>query len=119
MPAQRINLTIDEGSDFYQNLIFTDADENRIDVSNFIFSGKIKKQSSESVDSQFTFSTINATEGEVLISLMASSTDTLTRTWPGDVYEYDVFLKNTDNGAIFRVFYGNIKVNQSISQFTT
>ncbi len=109
-PAQ-VNITVYKGVDFSETYIFQDSSGNRIDLSGYSFSGKIRetRELDGSLIATFSSDTSLASNGQVTLSLSSSSTDV-------DYAKayYDVVLTSS-LGASSIAIYGRVRFNDSVT----
>jgi predicted proteasome-type protease len=118
MASEKVDLIIERGSDFYQNVYLQDASGNAIDVTGDTFAGQIKETPTSPTLASFTISTDNAQYGYLLLSLPSSVTSTLPITTPTNFLRYDLLAKNADETITLMLFHGNIYVRDTISSFS-
>jgi len=104
------NLVIDQGSAFTSNVTVTDSDGNLIDLSNYTYAGKIKKNYSSSTSVEFSTPTTPGVNGQVAITL----TDTTTKTMKPGRYVYDVEI-TSPGGVTTRVVEGQVEVTAGVT----
>lgn len=105
-------LTIDQGTTFEKTLDLVNNDGAAINVTNYVFSGQIRKSYySKSKAATFTISVSNAANGNVIISLPATTTSSIK---PGR-YVYDVKMTDTSNN-VTRIVEGIITVTPQVSR---
>jgi hypothetical protein len=118
MASEKIDLYIDQGSDFYQSVYLTDQYKSPINLTGYDFSAQIREIPSGDVIAQFQPVTENAVGGHLTIAIPASITGIIPVTTEFNFYRYDLFMKNNTNGSILMLFHGDIFVNDRITQFS-
>jgi predicted metalloendopeptidase len=111
------NLEIVRGDDKFYNLTFTDSNGDPIDITGWtiFFTAKLRKNQTDSEGLQVNVSVhTDAVNGETQIHL--PNTDTI-NLQPGNYY-YDIQAKK-DNGNIFTILMGKLKVYEHITIRTT
>lgn len=108
--ATKANLVIDQGTTFSVNLDLTDENGDVIDLSGYTANSQIRKWYTSSTPAA-TFSTaVNATSGELILSLTANQTSNLV----AGRYVYDVELDL--NGTISRIVEGIVTVTPQVTK---
>ena len=117
MASQKVDLYIDQNSDFYQNVLITDQNLNAVNVTGYSFFGQIREIPSGTVLADFSVSTTSPLTGSLLLEIPASVTKNIPVTSEFNFYRYDIFMKD-GGSSILMLFYGDIFVNESITQIT-
>lgn len=113
MPAQIVNLVIDQGATYQTTVTLTDANGNPLTLTGYTGNSEIRHHySSMNVAATFTV-TVNASAnvGQVVLQLDANSTANL---YGPARYVYDVFLTD-GSGNVSRVLEGQITVTPSVT----
>lgn len=110
--ANQVELYCDQGTDFSYQLDLSNDDGTALNVANYVFSSSIRKSYySQSVAANLTVTILSAANGNVRLSMNASTTSKI----KAGRYLYDV--KMTDNSsASFRVIEGVITVYPQITK---
>ena len=105
-------LVIDQGTTYESELDLVNDDGTAINVTNYVFSGQIRKSYySSKIGANFTITVSNAANGNVVISLSPTTTSTIK---PGR-YVYDV--KMTDaSSTVTRILEGIITVTPQVTK---
>ena len=111
MASQKLNLTVDQGTDFSETLIAKNADGTVQDVTGFSASGQIRKSYTSDTATNFTVSFGDVAKGEVIISLARAQTSSL----PASRYVYDVELTSAANKRS-RLAEGQVTVTQEVTR---
>lgn len=98
--AQRSSIYIDQGTDFSTTIDVFEDDGNEFDLSNYSYSGAIKKVYSSSIASNFIISPLDS--NTLTVTLSGSASETLD---PGK-YIYDVVITNNSSGARTKILEG-------------
>lgn len=78
MAAGRYDTTIEQGATFSRQVTWANQDGTAINLTGYSFSGKLKKNSSESKElASFTMTVVNAANGIFTFSLTATETNLL------------------------------------------
>ena len=118
MASQKIDLYIDQGSDFYQSVYLTDQYDLPIDLTGYDFAAQIREIPSGEIIATFQAVTEDPTEVHLTIQIPAATTAIVPITTPFNFYRYDLFMKNNTSGATLMLFHGDIFVNDQITQFS-
>lgn len=123
MPAGLLNLDIEQGATFSRTITVTDAAGDEIDVSDWEFSGQIRRRhDAEEVLAAFTFEIQNqvTNKGEVKITIPASETSAIPAEASVDFrrnpsrYVYDI---EADTGTeTLRLLEGNAIVSPEVTR---
>lgn len=106
------NLVINSGANFTQNFILENiSDGSPVGLSGYTISSKMRKHPGSSSSTTFTTSVVNASTGEIKISLASTITSSLK---PGR-YVYDIV--STDlAGFKTRVIEGMVLVREGVTR---
>lgn len=105
-------LTVDQGTNYESTLDLVADDGTAINVTNYIFSGQIRKSYySNNATASFTISVANAANGNVIISLNAATTTNI----KAGRYLYDVKMTDTAN-VVTRVVEGIITITPQVTK---
>jgi len=118
MASPKIDLYIDQGSDFYQSVYITDQYNVPLDISGYNFYAQIREIPSGVVIADFSVGTSAPTQGHLSMEIPASTTAIIPTTTEFNFFRYDVFSKNNTTGSILMLFHGDIFVNDQITQFS-
>lgn len=110
MAVPAVNLTIDKGTDFEATFTVTNSDGSVLSLANYSASSKIRKHPTASDYASFS-TTITVAAGEILVSMGATTTSTLSS---GRNY-YDVIITNVNSGNITKVFEGMVFAVDTVS----
>ncbi len=111
MPAGTLNLTIEQGATFTNNMTVT-VDSNT-DITNFTFSGDIKTNKlSDHVLASFTFTKTDAANGAFTISLTSTQTASL----PAGTHLYDISYVDSSDNSRLRLLEGNVTVSGEVTK---
>lgn len=108
--ATKANLTIDQGSDFIQDIELTDLDGVPIDLTNFIGAAQIRKTHATESYKEFTVTTNS--EGIVQLVLNSANSNAMS---PGQ-YVWDCELTSLTNGVVTRIVEGIITLTPSVTR---
>jgi len=123
MSAATLDILIEEGASFSRTLIFKDANAALVDLTGQTFTGKIKKNVTDTdAVATFTCTVLNqvTNKGEVTIELTAAQTaaiDVQPQTVQARTIEkfcYDL-QRTLVSGAIERVLQGVVNVSPSVT----
>lgn len=105
-------LNLDQGTTFETSIDLTADDGSPIDVTDYVFTSQIRKSYYSSTPAaNLTVSIMNATTGNIKLSLDATSTSAI----KAGRYLYDVKM-TTDLGVTSRVIEGIITVSPQVSR---
>lgn len=116
MASQKIDLNIDQGSDFYQSVFLVDQYGNPIDITGYTFKGEIREIPSGNVIASFETTSEDLTGGHLTMIIPAATTAIIPVTTEFNFYRYDLFMTNSSTGSILMLFHGDIFVNDQITQ---
>lgn len=110
--ANQVELYCDQGTDFSYQLDLSNDDGTALNVANYVFSSSIRKSYySQSVAANLTVTILSAANGNVRLSMNASTTSKI----KAGRYLYDVKMKDASN-TTFRVIEGIITVYPQITK---
>lgn len=106
------DLTLDAGTDFSSNVDMIADDGTAINVSGFVFTSQVRKSYySTNPTANITMTIVNATNGNVVMSMNAATTANIA---PGR-YVYDIKMKNSSN-VVSRLVEGILTVTPQVTQ---
>jgi hypothetical protein len=108
--ATKANLVIDQGSTYSVNLDLTDENGDVINLSGYTSNSQIRKWYTSSTPAAVFTTAVNATSGELTLSLTANQTSNLV----AGRYVYDVELNQ--GGVISRIVEGIITVTPQVTK---
>jgi hypothetical protein len=108
--ATKSNLVIDQGSTYSVVLDLTDENGDVIDLIGYTANSQIRKWYTSSTPAATFTTSINASSGELELSLTANQTSNLV----AGRYVYDVELDN--NGVISRIVEGIVTVTPQVTK---
>lgn len=103
--ATKANLVIDQGTTFSVDLDLTDQTGDIMNLVGYTANSQMRKWYTSSNATPFSTS-INASSGQITLSLSSNQTNSLT----AGRYVYDVELTETNTGVISRVVEGIVTV---------
>jgi len=110
------NITIDQGADFSAYFTLDDAGTSvPINLTRFTAYGQLRKHPTAPFGVQFDIKIAKPKTGEIIISLNSAQTSALDE----GRYVYDVYLKSTTNGKVYRVVEGMALVNPGVTDMQT
>ena len=105
-------LTVDQGTTYESTLDLVNDDGSAINVTNYIFSGQIRKSYySNNSTANLTITVSNAANGNIIISLNAATTTNI----KAGRYLYDVKMTDTAN-TVTRVVEGIITITPQVTK---
>lgn len=114
MPAETLDLTIEQGATFEQFILVKRADETPYDLAGWIGRGQVRRSHRDStVLIDFTVTITDAPTGEVRISLTAAQTTALPYRFSG---VYDVELEQISTGKVIRVLQGRAIISPEVTR---
>lgn len=108
--ATKANLVIDQGSTYSVTLDLTDENGDVINLDNYVANSQVRKWYTSSTPAATFTTTINASSGELTLSLSANQTSNLV----AGRYVYDVELDQ--NGVISRIVEGIVTVTPQVTK---
>jgi hypothetical protein len=108
--ATKANLVIDQGSDYSVVLDLTDENGDIIELSGYVANSQIRKWYTSSTPAATFTTSINASSGELQLSLTANQTSNLV----AGRYVYDVELNSS--GIISRIVEGIVTVTPQVTK---
>jgi hypothetical protein len=108
--AQKVNITIDQGSTFSTTCTINDSNGSPIDLSVYTGAAQMRKAYSSSNSTSFTVSANSI--GIILMSMSANTTGNLT----AGRYVYDIELTSTANGNVTRMIEGIVTVTPQVTK---
>lgn len=109
--ATKANLVIDQGTTFSVELDLTDDNGDALNLDGFTANAQLRKWYTSSNSTVFSTS-INASSGQISLSLTANQTGLLT----AGRYVYDVELTENNTNAISRVVEGIVTVTPQVTR---
>ena len=111
MPAGSLNLTIEQGATYTNNM--TVSVDAVTDISTFTFSGDIKTDKlSDHVLASFTFVKTDAAAGAFTVSL----TSTQTASIPAGTHVYDISYVDSSDSSRVRLLEGTATVSGEVTK---
>ena len=104
------NLIVDQGSAFTSTITVTDSSDNVVNLTNYTYGGKIKKNFDSSTSVSFATPTTPGSNGQIMITL----TDTVTKALEPGRYVYDVEITSS-GGVTTRVVEGQVEVTPGVT----
>lgn len=108
--AQKINLIIDQGTDFETSLLLEDEDNIAIDLTGFTGRAQLRRHHT-SLNATATFVVTVANTGTVTLAMDANTTTNIISAR----YVYDVELIS-GTGKVSRIFEGQAKVTPEVTR---
>lgn len=108
--AQKVNLILDQGTDFESSLLLEDEDGVVIDLTGFTGRSEIRRHHT-SLNATATFVVTVANTGTVTLAMDANTTANVI----SGRYVYDVELIS-GTGKVSRVFEGQVKVTPEVTR---
>lgn len=108
--ATRVNIVIDQGTDFETSITLTDASGDQLDVTGMTAASQIRKTHSSSNSVSFITALANNT-GSLTLSLNNSTTSSMT----AGRYVYDVELTDSSN-VVSRILEGVVTVTPEVTR---
>ena len=106
------NIVINAGSDFSQSFSLVESDDSGpLDLTGYTIDAQFRKHAGSSSKHDFTTNLLNATAGELLISLSASASNVPK---PGR-YVYDIVITNAA-GEKTRVVEGSVLLREGVTR---
>ena len=106
------NLVVNAGSDFSQSFSLVESDDSGpLNLSGFTVAAQFRKHAGSTSKHDFTTNVLNATTGELLISLSASASNVPK---PGR-YVYDIVITNAA-GEKTRVVEGSVLLREGVTR---
>lgn len=100
-----LDLYVDQGDDYSRIITLRDGDGELIDLTGFTASATMKKYYGSTVNYPITATVLDATGGQVLITI--NDVDTALMKYPRFVYN----VKLTSGSTIIRILSGQVLVN--------
>lgn len=114
MLAATFNITLDRAADYALVLTLKNYAGGLVVVDDSEFHGQVRESISKKKIVDFTFSTVDLSDGEVKISLSETDTKLLRSTTD---YEYDIFRVKSSETA--RLIAGSLTVRANITNDST
>tara|TARA_R100001460_G_scaffold46464_2_gene84011 strand:- start:5697 stop:6038 length:342 start_codon:yes stop_codon:yes gene_type:complete len=106
------NLVINAGSDFSQSFSLVESDDSGpLNLSGFTIAAQFRKHAGSSSKHDFTANVLDATNGELLISLSAAASNVPK---PGR-YVYDIVITNAASEKT-RVVEGSVLLREGVTR---
>ena len=107
--AAQYNITVNQNADFRRAFQIKE-DNVVVDITNYVFTGRLKASFNDDTYVDFTCAIENATSGTFSINL----TDTATGAMSPGTWVYDIMMA-TDAGVKTRLIQGNAFVKQGVT----
>lgn len=107
--ASKLNLTIDQGSDFATSFVVSDDNGNPLDLSTYTLASQMRKTYTSST--YYSLTTTANSSGIVIIRLDANTSKTI----PAGRYVYDVDLTSSAN-AVSRAVEGIVTITPAVTR---
>ena len=111
MASQKLNIQVDQGTDYSETIIAKNPDGTVLDVTGFSAAGQIRKSYTSSTATNFTVTFGTRTAGEVIIGLARAQTSSL----EAGRYVYDVEITSSTNSRT-RLAEGQVTVTQEVTR---
>ena len=108
--ATKVNLIIDQGSHFIQDIQIFDTSNNAVDLTTYTGEAQVRKAYSSSTFVPFTVTT--AANGIVQFQMNAANTNTLA----AGQYVWDCELTELTSGIVTRIVEGVVTVTPSVTR---
>lgn len=108
--ADKVNLSIDQGTTFSVDFTVNNSDSTVADLTGFTGAGQIRKHYTSNTATAFTVNVY--ANGIVRASLTASNTAALTE----GRYVYDIELTNTSDSTVTRLVEGVVTINPQVTR---
>ncbi len=106
------NLSIDQGSDFTEELKVRDATGGIVPLTGYTVEGQIRRHPSSNTKYDFICSISGAAQGLISIGL----TSTVSNSMKPGRYQYDVEVKKTSTGVVTRIVEGQLEIAAGITR---
>lgn len=106
------NLSIDQGSDFTEELKVRDATGGIVHLTGYTVEGQIRRHPSSNTKYDFICSISGAAQGLISIGL----TSTVSNSMKPGRYQYDVEVKKTSTGVVTRIVEGQLEISAGITR---
>lgn len=114
MGAATYNITVERNVDFQISMYLKDYNRNPIDLTNQTVDSEIKQDYYFPTLTTFNIDVTTPVSGLIEMSLTAAQTAAL---HPG-VLQYDILVKDNDDGTIQRILKGTVTVATNITTLT-
>jgi len=105
-------LTVDQGATYETIIDLVNDDGAAINVTNYVFSGQIRKSYySSNATANLTITLVNAANGNVKVSLNAATTSNI----KAGRYLYDIKMTDTSN-TVTRIVEGIITITPQVTK---
>ena len=110
--AEKANIVIDQGASFSTDFDVTDANGDRVDLTNYTAAAQVRKHYSTSNAAATFTCTTGTSNGTVTMELTFTETANLAE----GRYVYDLVLTNTSANTKLRVAEGLVTVTPRVTQ---
>jgi len=111
MASQKLNIQVDQGTDYTETIIAKNPDGSVLDVTGFTAAGQIRKSYTSTSATNFTVTFGTRSAGEVIIGLARAQTSSL----EAGRYVYDVEITSSANKRT-RLAEGQVTVTQEVTR---
>lgn len=108
--SQILNLNIDQGTTFTQDIVYRDNSKNPVNISGYEVRGKLRRSYYSANSISLTCSITNAANGAVTISLPSETTSNLVY----GRYLYDVEIFN--GNVVYRISQGIVTIDPEVTR---
>jgi len=106
-----LDLTIEQGATFTRTITIKDASNAAINITGDTFAGQVRKRhQSATAEASFSFDLTNPTGGQLVASISATNTNSMT---PGD-FVYDI--EWTNGSTVTRLLEGQATVTAQVTK---
>ena len=111
MASQKLNIQVDQGTDFTETVVAKNADGSILDMTGYTAAGQIRKTYASNTSTEFVVTFGDRSAGEVIISLVRSQTSSL----EAGRYVYDVEITSSADKRA-RLVEGQVTVTQEVTR---
>ena len=111
MASQKLNIQVDQGTDFTETVVAKNADGSILDMTGYTAAGQIRKTYASNTSTEFVVTFGDRSAGEVIISLVRSQTSSL----EAGRYVYDVEITSSADKRT-RLVEGQVTVTQEVTR---
>jgi len=109
--ADKTNLVVDQGTDYFTVIVFKDENDETFDLSDYVVTGQIRKSYASTNSYSFVVEELPLS-GVILLKLPASNSSAMEI----GRYVYDVELSHALSNTVFRICEGIVSITPNVTR---
>lgn len=111
MASNVVNLSLDQGAEFYRTMTVVDINNLPVNLTNYTMAGQIRKTYTSIANTSFDLQFLDRVNGRISMGLVHSITETI----QGGKYVYDIEVTSPENKK-YRILEGVLTVNPNVTR---